>query len=227
MSSPSPPKQKKVNPYTGINTDPEIYRAQQDLGINKIKNDKHMGKINDQIILNRYSDGMGDPAFKQAAKDLDFRSVDKQSELDQIYARMEENTYEEQNEAQQKQLEEQYERMRADQLEDAETQRELMEEMMNQPVYMPQQGAPPRVQKPTVKSDPLLPAPMAPTPMQIGPPPAPELTAAANKMAIIRTPKSTKARQRRATRGTSSLINRWTQTPRPAMRPWGQIENNS
>jgi len=208
MSSPSPPKAKKVNPYTGINSDPEIYRAQQDLGINKIKNDKHMGKINNQIILNRYSDGMGDPDFKRAAKDLDFRSVDKQSELDQIYARMEENTYEEQNKAQQEQLEEQYERMRADQLEDAAKQQELMEEMMNQPVYMPQQGAPPMVQKPQAENSPILPAPVAPSPMQIGAPPAPELTAAANKMAIVRTPKSTKARQRRATRGTSSLINR-------------------
>ena len=208
MSSPSPPKPKKMNPYQGVNTDPEISRAQRDLGIRKIKTDSHMQRVNQQVLRNRYSDGMDDPAFKQASNDLNFREVNKQSELDRIFARMEQNTYDQQTADQDSKLQAQYERMRADQLADAETQRELMEKMMNQPVYMPQQGAPPKVQKPTAKSDPLLPAPMAPTPMQIGPPPAPELTAAANKMAIIRTPKSTKARQRRATRGTSSLINR-------------------
>lgn len=197
-----------MNPYQGINTDPEISRAQKDLGIGKIKKDKHMERINEQIVLNRYDDAMGNEDFAAAAKELNYREVNKQSEIDNIYAQMEKNTYEQQSADQQSQLEKQYKRMRKDQLADAETQRELMEEMMNQPVYMPQQGTPPRVQKPTAKSDPLLPAPMAPTPMQIGPPPAPELTAAANKMAIIRTPKSTKARQRRATRGTSSLINR-------------------
>lgn len=208
MSSPSPPKPKKTNPYQGINTDPEIYRAQRQLGINKIKKDKHMAKINQQVLVNRYDDGMDDPYFAQAAADLDFRSVDKQSELDRIYARMEENKYNEQSADQQSQLESQYERMRADQLADAETQRELMEEMMNQPVYMPKEGPPPLVQKPAAENEPLLPAPVAPAPMQIGAPPAPELTESASKMAIVRTPKSTKARQRRATRGTSSLINR-------------------
>ena len=208
MSSPSPPKPKKVNPYTGINSDPEIYRAQQDLGIRKIKTDEHMARINQQVVLNRYGDGMDDPAFAQAAGDLDFKSVDKQSELDRIYARMEQNTYNSQSEDQQAQLQSQYERMRADQLADADRQQELMEEMMNQPVYMPQQGAPPMVEKPAAENEPLLPAPVAPAPMQIGAPPTPELAESANKMAIVRTPKSTKARQRRATRGTSSLITR-------------------
>ena len=206
MSSPSPPRQKKVNPYQGVNTNPEILRAQKDLGINKIKNDKHMVKINEQVIINRYNDGMDDPAFKAAAKELDFRSVDKQSEIDAIYAQMEKNTYDQQSKDQQDQLNEQYERMRADQLADAEAQRELMEEMMNQPVYQPRQTTPMVVKKPDVKNEPLLPAPAPQTPMNIAPPPAPELTATQNEMAIVRTPKSTRARQRRSTRGTSSLI---------------------
>ena len=89
----------------------------------------------------------------------------------------------------------------------AAAQQAMMEEMMNQPVYMPRQAALPTVQKPMPKQNPILPAPAAPSPMNIGPPPAPELTSANNKMAIVRTPKSTRARQRRATRGTSSLIN--------------------
>ena len=206
MSSPSPPKPKKVNPYQGVNTNPEILRAQNQLGINKIKKDAHMARINQQVILNRYEDGMGDPNFARASKDLDFRSVDKQSEIDRIYARMEQNTYDQQSADQQSQLNAQYERMRADQLADADAQRELMEEMMNQPVYKPRQSMPAAVQKPDVKNDPLLPAPAAPMPMNIAPPPAPELTASQNEMAIVRTPKSTRARQRRSTRGTSSLI---------------------
>ena len=207
MSSPSPPKPKKVNPYQGINTNPEILRAQQDLGINKIKKDKHMARINQQVIYNRYDDAMEDKYFARAAKDLDFEDgVEKQSDIDRIYSRMEENAYERQSEEQQEQLDEQYQRMRKDQLADAEKQQELMKEMMNQPVYQPRQAMPTIVQKPEVKNDPLLPAPAAPMPMNIAPPPAPELTAAQNKMAIVRTPQSTKARQRRATRGTSSLI---------------------
>ena len=207
MSSPSPPKPKKTNPYTGINTDPEIYRAQQDLGINKIKKDKHMARINQQVIYNRFDDGMEDEYFAQAAKDLDFDSVEKQSDLDRIYNRMEENQYNAQSEDQQNQLEEQYQRMRKDQLADAESQRELMEEMMNQPVYMPKQQSMPTVQKPQVINDPILPAPAPNTPMSIEAPPAPELTMSNNRMAIVRTPTSTQARKRRATRGTSSLTN--------------------
>ena len=89
----------------------------------------------------------------------------------------------------------------------AEAQRQMMEDMMNQPVYMPRQQGMPTVQKPMAKQNPILPAPAAPSPMNIGAPPPPELTAASNKMAIVRTPKSTRQRQRRATRGTSSLIN--------------------
>ena len=207
MSSPSPPKPRKTNPYTGINTDPEIYRAQQDLGINKIKKDKHMARINQQVIYNRFDDGMEDEYFAQAAKDLDFDSVEKQSDLDRIYNRMEENQYNSQSEDQQKQLEEQYQRMRKDQLADAESQRELMEEMMNQPVYMPKQQSMPTVQKPEVQNDPILPAPAPNTPMSIEAPPAPELTKSNSRMAIVRTPKSTQTRKRRATRGTSSLTN--------------------
>ncbi len=89
----------------------------------------------------------------------------------------------------------------------AESQRQMMEDMMNQPVYMPRQQSLPTVQKPMPKQNSIMPAPAAPTPMNIAPPPAPELTAASNRMAIVRTPKSTRARQRRATRGTSRLIN--------------------
>jgi hypothetical protein len=89
----------------------------------------------------------------------------------------------------------------------AESQRAFMEEMMNQPVLMPRQQSLPTVQKPMPKQNQIMPAPAAPAPMNIGAPPAPELTESSNRMAIVRTPKSTRARQRRATRGTSRLTN--------------------
>ena len=83
----------------------------------------------------------------------------------------------------------------------------MMEEMMNQPVYMPKQQMNPVVQKPQVMNDPILPAPAPNTPMSISAPPAPELTNTGSRMAIVRTPASTQARSRRATRGTSKLTN--------------------
>jgi hypothetical protein len=207
MSSPSPPKARKVNPYQGINANPEIFRAQQQLGINKIKKNKHLAKINEQVFKNRVDDAMGDKYFRRAARDLDINNIDKQSEMDRIYAQVDKNTYESQSRDQQKQLEEQYERMRADQLADAKTQQKLMEEMMNQPVYMPKQQQMPVVQAPRRQQEPMLPAPAPNTPMSIAAPPAPELTNTGNRMAIIRSPKSIQARSRRATRGTSSLRN--------------------
>ena len=128
-------------------------------------------------------------------------------DISTVMNRVDENTYNEQSAEQQAQLDAAYERSKADSEAAAAEQRAFMEEMMNQPVYMPKQAALPTVQKPMAKQNPILPAPAAPTPMNITPPPAPELTAANNKMAIVRTPQSTKARQRRATRGTSSLTN--------------------
>ena len=108
---------------------------------------------------------------------------------------------------QSKQLRKQYRKDQRKGRKSAKEQNKRMEELMNQPVYMPQQGAPPMVQKPQQKFDPILPPPAAPNPMQIGPPPAPELATTGNRMAIVRTARSTQARSRRATRGTSKLTN--------------------
>ena len=124
-----------------------------------------------------------------------------------IQNRQDQNYYNDQAADQQSLLDKTYRKQRRQSEKAAEEQRAFMEEMMNQPVYMPKQQQMPVVQKPQVQNDPILPAPAAPSPMNIAPPPAPELTAANNKMAIVKTPNSTRARQRRATRGTSSLIN--------------------
>jgi hypothetical protein len=131
----------------------------------------------------------------------------QERDLSMIQGRMEETKYAKQSGEQQSQLQKQYEQMRADQQKDADVQRKMMEEMMNQPVYMPKQQQMPMVQKPQVQNDPILPAPAPNTPMSIAAPPAPELVNTGSRMAIVRTPASTQARSRRASRGTSKLTN--------------------
>lgn len=128
-------------------------------------------------------------------------------EFSEIQSKADQLKYDAESVKNQQQLQKNYERTLADQKASAEEQRKMMEEMMNQPVYMPKQQQMPVVQKPEVRDDPILPAPAPNTPMSIAAPPAPELTNTGNRMAIVRTPASTQARSRRATRGTSNLTN--------------------
>ena len=212
MSSPSPPKPKKVNPYAGVNSDVDVYRAQKALGIDKIKKDKHMVRINRYLLNERWEKEGQRGSFEnslQKAQGQGLITPGDRSDwaLEQVLNFEEERRYEAQRKEQQQQLKDQYDQTRKDQKEDAEAQRELMEEMMNQPVYMAQQAPSPQVQAPSVDQEPLMPAPAVNTPMSIDAPPAPELTTTGNKLAIVRTPKSTQARKRKATRGTSSLTN--------------------
>lgn len=258
MSSPSPPKPQKINPYQGMDSDPRFADAAKALGINNPNNPDEIRRINAYMFEQDRDYYQKDPAFilaqsqlaqegrlsqgdyryhdydsykswakKEGYSSREIRDFDKkmqkrtgddwyQSEggstiserdITAIQSRMDENKYAAESADQQEQLRQQYLQMRADQKEDAESQRKMMEEMMNQPVYMPQQQATPVVQAPRQEQEALLPAPTPNTPMSISAPPAPELTNAGNRMAIVRTPKSTQARSRRATRGTSSLIN--------------------
>lgn len=306
MSSPKPPSPPKVNPYQGMDANPEFYKAQQELGISNANNPEEIALINKRMQENRVAGTSKDAYWYKAAAEVGgLRYYDKESyrnyansqghnnkqqqafdkkmtdrygtsdwyyrseefeptgqQLDQINAKAYDLQMQEQTESQNQMLIQQGEdfaasqaQQQADMLEAqeklvnkqikaqeratrkankqaqrqarqdakvlakrdaanqlameeaAKAQRQMMEDMMNQPVYMPKQGAPPVVQKPIPKQNPILPAPAAPSPMNIGAPPPPELTAASNKMAIVRTPKTTRQRQRLATRGTSSLIN--------------------
>jgi DNA-binding transcriptional regulator of glucitol operon len=211
MSSPSPPKPKKINPYAGVSSDADVYRAQEALGINKVKKDKHKREIDEWLLNERWDKESERSTFNNA-----YRSAMRQGTigrkdrtqwaLDQALAGEQTLIFDRQTDEQTAELNERYEKMTAEQKASADEQREFMKEMMDQPVYQAKQAMPISVEKPKVNNDPLLPAPATPMPMNIAPPPAPELTAASNRMAIVRTPKSTKTRQRRATRGTSSLI---------------------
>ena len=211
MSSPSPPKPKKINPYAGVSSDADVYRAQQALGINKVKKDKHKRRIDEWLLNERWDKESERSTFNNAyrtqMREGNIGRKDRtQWALDQALGAEQTLIFDRQAEEQTAELNERYEKMSAEQKASADEQRAFMEEMMNQPVYQAKQAMPISVEKPKVNNDPLLPAPAAPMPMNIAPPPAPELTEASNRMAIVRTPKSTKTRQRRATRGTSSLI---------------------
>ena len=258
MSSPSPPKPQKINPYQGMNSDPRFYEAQQALGISNPNDADEINQINqymfeqdrdrymkdsdfmyaagqlasegrigsdgykyhDQASYESWAEkqGYSSKATKKFATKMQKRGGDnwyateggldiQSGDITAIQGRQEENKYAAQTAEQNQTLEDNYNRMRADQLADSEAQRKVMEEMMNQPVYMPKQQQMPVVQKPQVQDDPILPAPAPNTPMSIAAPPAPELANTGSRMAIVRTPASTQARSRRATRGTSSLRN--------------------
>ena len=87
----------------------------------------------------------------------------------------------------------------------ADANAEMMEEMMNQPMFSAQQAALPRVQYKAKTPDPMpvQPAP-APT-MNISPAPAPELVNVGNPMGIVKQSNTARSRSRQRTRGTASL----------------------
>lgn len=254
MSSPSPPKPQKINPYQGMDSDPEFYKKAQELGYTNVNNPAEVAAVNALIMQDRvdYKSAQGDKYWNKALMDsgkirfydektsyrwhrdqgyskkhidkmnrekseqygtkdwylLDEKASDlSEFEFSEIQSKADSLKYDAESKRNQQQLQKNYERTLADQKASAEEQRKMMEEMMNQPVYMPKQQQMPVVQKPEVRNDPILPAPAPNTPMSIAAPPAPELTNTGNRMAIVRTPASTQARSRRATRGTSSLTN--------------------
>ena len=255
MSSPSPPKPQKINPYQGMDSDPMFYEAAQQLGYGTVNKPNEVAAVNAQMLQNQvdFKSSQGDRYWNEAlhnaghvryydedshwkyarangsskkqiekfrkkmterhgTEDWYMESEREEYELDsmqfaQIQSDADTLKYEREGRLQQKELDKAYERNKRDSEAAAAEQRAFMKEMMDQPIYQAKQAMPIAVQKPQAKQEALLPAPAAPMPMNIAPPPAPELTQAANKMAIVRTPQSTKARQRRSTRGTSSLIN--------------------
>lgn len=212
MSAPKPPKPQKINPYQGVSSNSDVNRARQALGIDSIESDNDKRAVDDWLLNERWEKESSRKTFKQAYKQsIRNKTISKEDQsqwaLDQALASEQSLIYDRQSDKQSEQLQAQYDQSRADQKEAAEAQQKLMEEMMNQPVYMPKQQGMPMVQKPEVRNDPLLPAPAPNTPMSIAAPPPPEMTRAQTNMAIVRTPRSTQARSRRATRGTSRLTN--------------------
>lgn len=127
--------------------------------------------------------------------------ADLQRVYDEQYRLNQENYQDEQNDR----LDKQTQDFLDSQKEAAEANAEMMEEMMNAPVYQAQQAAMPKVQ---YKPDNPAPVPAAPAPppsMNISPAPAPELVNVSNPMGIVRQSTTSRSRSRQRTRGTASL----------------------
>lgn len=212
MSQPKIPSPRKINQYEGLASDIDTKRAMDALGIDKLNKDSEKRNIDKWLLNERWEKESQRKSFVRATrtniKSGDVGKRDKTSwALDQALNEEADFLYQREVDKTTADLEKRYKQdIKAGRKRDRK-QAKLMEEMMNQPVYMPQQGAPPLVQKPQQKIAPVMPAPVAPNPMQIGAPPAPELATTGNRMAIVRTARSTQARSRRATRGTSKLTN--------------------
>lgn len=84
-------------------------------------------------------------------------------------------------------------------------QQEMLEEMMNQPIYSPQQAALPKVQYNAKTPKPMPAQPAPPPAMNISPAPVPELVNTGNPMAIVKQSNTARTRARIRTRGTSTL----------------------
>lgn len=211
-SAPKPPKAPKVNPYEGMNTDPRFAAAAKELGITKVDKDKDVREINQYLQEQDYNIAARDPNFNTARQQLLDEGLlsdqDNQYEpwyLSKIQGRMYDNTQDEAYAEQQAATDKAAQDFKDLMAQQSEEQAKMMEEMMNAPTYQARQGDVAPVMAPVVTPKPIPVAPPTPAMEIQKTPPAPELTQTANNMAIVRQPKSARARQRSRSRGTASL----------------------
>ena len=69
-SVPRVPKPKKIDPYKGVDADPDVYRAAQALGFNKVDSTSEMRKINQYLIDERFDTEKKNKTFRKAFKQL-------------------------------------------------------------------------------------------------------------------------------------------------------------
>ena len=148
-----------------------------------------------QKVFDQMYDNEAAKADKQYQKDLKKQAKQYQKQQEAAMAQS------------QAQFEEQMAAQKLAQDEMAAQQKELMEAMMNQPVFSAKQAALPSVQYQPETPDPMPVAPAPPPAMNIQSAPPPELTNIGNQMSIVRQSSTAKQRSRRRTRGTSTLRN--------------------
>jgi hypothetical protein len=211
MCSPKPPSAPKVNPYEGLSTDPRFEAARQELGIDEVDREWEVTKINEYIQKQDVERASRDPNFNPARDQLLNEGVLKADDpldawyLSQVQDRMYTNTQDEayaQQKADTDKAAQDFKDMMSAQ---SEAQAKMMEEIMNAPTYQARQGDVAPVMAPVVNPKPIPVAPPTPTMEIQETPPAPELTQTTNNMAIVRQPKTARARQRTRSRGTASL----------------------
>ena len=70
MSTPKPPSPQKINPYQGMDSNPEFAAAASELGINNANNPDEIARINQRMQENRVSGTYKDDYWRKAAGDL-------------------------------------------------------------------------------------------------------------------------------------------------------------
>ena len=210
-SAPKPKTPDPVNPYEGMMADEMFAQAARQIGIDEPDGAGQVRDVNNQMVKNQIAVAERDANFGVARqqlfdegllKETDFQGQDY---LSAIQGRMYDNTqdefYAEQKASTDKAAQDFKDMMSAQ----SEEQAKMMEEMMNAPTYQARQGDVAPVMAPVVTPKPIPVAPPTPAMEIQKTPPAPELTQTPNNMAIVRQPKSARARQRSRSRGTASL----------------------
>ena len=126
-------------------------------------------------------------------------------DLQRVYDEQFRITQKEFQDDQNERLDDQTEKFIKSQKEAAEANQEMMEDLMNQPIYSARQASLPTVQYQAKTPKPVPAQPAPPPMMNISPAPAPELVNVGNQMGIVRQSSTARTRSRQRTRGTASL----------------------
>lgn len=211
MCSAPKPKTPKVNPYSGMTSDPKFSAAAKELGISNVNSEDEVRRINEYIMGQDIDRASRDPNFNPARDQLLEEGILKPEDkldawyLSQVQDRMYTNTQDEAYEQQKADTDKSAQDFKDMMAEQAESQAEMMEKMMNAPTYQARRGDVAPVMAPVVTPKPIPVAPPTPRMEIQKTPPPPELTQTPNNMAIIRQSKSARSRQRIRSRGTASL----------------------
>ena len=211
MCSAPKPKTPKVNPYAGMTSDPKFSAAAKELGISNVNKEDEVRQIIEYIMGQDIDRASRDPNFNPARDQLLEEGILKPEDkldawyLSQVQDRMYTNTQDEAYAQQKADTDKSAQDFKDMMAEQAESQAEMMEKMMNAPTYQARRGDVAPVMAPVVTPKPIPVAPPTPRMEIQKTPPPPELTQTPNNMAIIRQSKSARSRQRIRSRGTASL----------------------
>ena len=211
MCSAPKPKTPKVNPYTGMTSDPKFSAAARELGISNVDSEDEVRRINEYIMGQDIDRASRDPNFNPARDQLLEEGILKPEDkldawyLSQVQDRMYTNTSDEAYEQQKADTDKSAQDFKDMMAEQSEASAKMMEEMMNAPKYMARQAPLAPVMAPIVTPKPIPVAPPTPRMEIQKAPPAPELTTSPQNMAIVKQSASFRSRQRLRSRGTSLL----------------------
>ena len=168
MCSAPKPKTPKVNPYTGMTSDPKFSAAARELGISNVDSEDEVRRINEYIMGQDIDRASRDPNFNPARDQLLEEGILKPEDkldawyLSQVQDRMYTNTSDEAYEQQKADTDKSAQDFKDMMAEQSEASAKMMEEMMNAPKYMARQAPLAPVMAPIVTPKPIPVAPPTP-----------------------------------------------------------------